>query len=71
MKSALVQEVCDELIDKVFNEILSQLFQDLTARKVSKEFSADFLPFDMRQRKKVASSAVGELSRIKDETDKS
>ena len=36
MTPSLVEEVCDEAIDKVFNEMPSQSFQELEARKVAK-----------------------------------
>ena len=57
--SALVEEACDEVIDKVLNEMFSQSVQDLVARKVSNELSADCVPCDMCQGDKSGSSAVG------------
>ena len=63
---ALVEEACDELIDKVFNEKFSRSVQDLAGRKVTNELSAHCVPCDAHQWDEVGISAVGELARSKD-----
>lgn len=39
--SVLVDEACEDLIDKLFNKIFSKPVQDLAERKVANELSAD------------------------------
>ena len=62
----LVEEACDEVIDKVLNGTLSQSVQELAARKVANELSAHCAPCDIFQGDEVGSSAVEELTIRKD-----
>ena len=61
-----MEEECDEVIDKLFDDKFFQSVQDLAARKVANELSADFAPCEIRQGDELGISAIGELARSKD-----
>ena len=64
--SELVQDECNEVLDKNFANVFASQVQHLVVRKVSVELNGDKVEFDMHEGNKVGISDSGELSRNKD-----
>ena len=64
--SELAQDACTEVLDKNFVNIFASSVRDLAASKVAVELIVEKVECDVHQGDKVGSSAVGKLTRSKD-----